>query len=187
MCPSNYHFKWHKNMDQKVFEGCNLAWLQKKGRLWDIWIQMAKHKRTFILFTFKRHIYKNPLNSKQTFGVQSWHTLILTTYSIFEFFFLFLFFSFSFSLSCIHIFFPFLFLCIYNTMLSWSKNKNTPFYLTNDLYLPFSPQLEQNIPYSNVPLFYGKGTNKHEGLAFNNLKTIRDLKCVKNELDFEKF
>jgi len=87
-----------------------VTWLQKKGHFWDNWIQMAKHKRTFLLFTFKRHIYKNPINSKQTFGVQSWHTLILTTYSIFGFFFLFLFlFLLFFSLSCTHFFFLFAF------------------------------------------------------------------------------
>jgi len=61
MCSSNYDVKRHKSMDQKVFEGCNLAWLQKKGHLWGNWIQMAKHKGTFLLFTFKRQIYKNPL------------------------------------------------------------------------------------------------------------------------------
>jgi len=49
MCPSKYYFKKHKNMDQKVFEGYNLAWLQKKGHLWGNWIQMAKHKGTFLL------------------------------------------------------------------------------------------------------------------------------------------
>ena len=54
ICPSKYYFKKHKSMDQKVFKGYNLAWLQKKGHFWDNWIQMAKHKGTFLLFTFKR-------------------------------------------------------------------------------------------------------------------------------------
>ena len=33
MCPSMFYLKMHKSMDQKVFKGYNLAWLQKKGHL----------------------------------------------------------------------------------------------------------------------------------------------------------
>jgi len=150
MCPSKYCFKRHKSMDQKVFKGCNLAWLQKKGHFWDNWIQRAKYKGTFILFTFNRYIYNHSLTSKtQTLVLNMIHCDLDNL-----FFFLFLFFCFS----CTHSFFFFLFLCT-KQCCSDHTIKILPIYLTIDLHLPFLPNLNRNIPYLNVPFLYGKGTS----------------------------
>ena len=147
MCSSKYCFKRHKSMDQKVFTGCNLAWLQKKGHFWDNWIQRAKHKGTFILFIFNRYIYNHSLTSKHTFGVKTGYTVILTTYFSF-FFFLFM-----------YTFFSFLFFYVQNTVVLITQFKVSPMYLTIDLHLPFLSNLNRNMPYLNVPLLYGKGTS----------------------------
>ena len=134
MCPSKYCFKRHKSTDQKVFTGCNLAWLQKKGHYWDNWIQRAKHKGTFILFTFHRYIYNHSLLLSTNYGVKTWYTVILTTYfSFFFFLFMYTFFSFLF-------FFSF---SMYKTLLFWSHNLNFTSLPDNWFTSTLSPQLEQ--------------------------------------------
>jgi len=113
-----------------------------------------------------------PLLLNTNFGVKTWYTVILTTYSSFGFFFLFLCFSFS----CTHSFlFFFYFYVQYNVVLI-TQIKIPPIYLTSDLHLPFLPNLNKNIPYLNVPLLYAQGTSKQWRFRVqSNKKNIRVL------------
>ena len=92
----------------------------------------------------------------------SWQLILFFDFSFFFFFFLYhvhiLFFSFSFS--------------IYNTMLSWSQNKNFTNLLDKWFTSTFSPNLNKNIPYFNVPLLYGRGTNKQWKFRVQSIKHI---------------
>jgi len=112
-----------------------------------------------------------PLILKKTFGVKTWY---LDLDNLF-YFWIFLSFSFSFSfLYHVHILFFSFSISIYNTMLSWSQKKNSTIYLTSDFHLPFLPNLNKNIPYLNVPLLYGRGTNKQWMFRVQSIKNISE-------------
>jgi hypothetical protein len=67
------------------------------------------------------------------------------------YFWIFLSFLFFFFFSCTHCFLFFFFLYLQHHVVL-IKNKITPLYLTKDLHLPSLPNLNQIIPYLNVPL-----------------------------------